>query len=58
VNNKTGMTLSGSPISSGCPLFMYLKGISQQDGINQLNDKGEKIGLWIENNGLIETYYL
>lgn len=33
-----------------------LKGVSQQAN-NQLDDKGKKVGLWIENNGLIEAYY-
>lgn len=27
------------------------------NNVNQLNNKGKKIGLWIENNGLIEAYY-
>jgi len=27
------------------------------NNINQKNDKGEKVGLWVENNGLIEAYY-
>lgn len=35
------------------PIF----GASQDTLTNRLNGRGEKVGLWIENGGLVEAYY-